>query len=141
MSRKRDLPRRAAGAARSAFSDPNGRSRQITQSREELFQQMKREENAKRNEAGEDVLSIRERRQMRKQVSQATPVQVVESLRGLTQEERLARLGNAEHETRTNPSRKATAQEKADGKTTQQQQNQQRANRTRTRTRTRKRRR
>ena len=139
MSRKRDLPRRAAGATRSAFSDPNGRSRQITQSREELFQQMKREENAKRNEAGEDVLSIRERRQMRKQVSQATPVQVVESLRGLTQEERLARLGNAEHETRTNPSRKATAQEKADGKTAQQQQNQQRANRTRTRTRKRRR--
>ena len=139
MSRKRDLPRRAAGATRSAFSDPNGRSRQITQSREELFQQMKREENAKRNEAGEDVLSIRERRQMRKQVSQATPVQVVESLRGLTQEERLARLGNAEHETRTSPSRKATAQEKADGKTAKQQQDQQRANRTRTRTRKRRR--
>lgn len=139
ISRTRDLPRRAAGATRSAFSDPNGRSRQITQSREELFQQMKREENAKRNEAGEDVLSIRERRQMRKQVNQATPVQVVESLRGLTQEERLARLGNAEQETRTSPSRKATAQEKADGMTAQQQQDQRRASRSRTRTRKRRR--
>lgn len=95
---KRDRVRRAAGAARTAFSDPNGRSRATEQYRSELFHQWKAEENAARNEKNDDVLGFGERRQMRRTIKNATPEQIVESTKGLTPDEKYRRLAEMESE-------------------------------------------
>lgn len=96
---KRDAVRRAAGSTRSAFtSDPNGRSRLGQQYRSELYHQWVEEDNARRNSENRDVLSLSERRQMRRQVKNASPEQVVDATRGLTQDQKFQRLTEMQRE-------------------------------------------
>lgn len=97
--RKRDTARRAAGATRNAFtSDPNGHSRLGEQYRSELFHQWVEEDNSRRNSQNQDVLNRSERKQLRRRVQNATPEQVVESTRGLTQDEKFQRLSDMQRE-------------------------------------------
>lgn len=97
--RKRDAARRVAGATRSAFTaDPNGRSRLGQQYRSELYHQWVEEDNALRNEEKRDVLSRSERKQLRRQIQHASPEQIVDATRGLTQDQKFQRLTEMQRE-------------------------------------------
>lgn len=96
-----DRMRRVGGAISTAYTAPDGSERAQAQSREELFMQRKNESFESAWDEGVDVPSIRERRNMRREIRGLSDDSLVNQNRNLTADEQAARLAQIRREDRT----------------------------------------
>ena len=95
-----DRMRRVGGAISTAYTAPDGSERARAQTREELFMQRKNESFESAWDEGVDVPSVRDRREMRREIRGLSDESLVSQNRNLTADQQAARLAQMRRDDR-----------------------------------------